>query len=212
MLLSRIPLSNLTLGHLGEDTRITDPDEDKKAARAIARAWDPTYLFVLARAHWTFAKRTLELTARPVNATYPIALNRTAFPLPDGFVTLVEIVDPVLDQDDDSYSIEEGPTGLELLVEDNGPITVRVIRDSEAVRDPARWSPLFAKAFAWTLAWQISDALGADKARKDRALSGSEAAIKEAIRMNNRMVGPQRQVAGNWERARRLGVDRVPGT
>lgn len=208
MLLSRVQLSNLALGHLGEEDRITDPDEDRRSARTIARAWDATYLFVLARAHWTFAKRTLELTARPADAGYPIALNRTAFPLPDGFVTLVEVVDPPLDEDDDSYSIEEGPTGLELLVENSGPITIRIIRDSAAVRDPARWSALFAKAFSWTLAWQISDALAADKARKDRALNGSEAAIKQGIRMNNRMVGPQREAEGDWARARRCGLDR----
>lgn len=208
MLLSRIPLSNLTLGHLGEDDRITAPDEDSRPARTIERAWDATYLFVLARAHWTFAKRTLELTARADDPLYPIALGRTAFPLPDGFVTLVEIVDPALDDDDDSYSIEEGPSGLELLVEDSGPITVRIIRDSAAVQDPARWSPLFAEAFAWRLAWQISDALAADKARKVAANDGFKEAVKSAIRMNNRMVGPQRQAAGNWERARRCGVDR----
>lgn len=208
MLLSRIPLSNLALGHLGEDDRITAPDEDSRAARTIDRAWDATYLFVLARAHWTFAKRTLELTARAEDPLYPIALDRTAFPLPDGFVTLVEIVDPALEEDDDSYSIEEGPSGLELLVEDSGPVTVRIIRDSAAVQDPARWSPLFAEAFAWRLAWQISDALAADKARKDRADLQFSRSIKEGVRKNNRMVGPQREAAGDWERARRCGLDR----
>lgn len=205
MLLSRIPISNLSLQHVGEDDRITAPDEDSRAARTVARAWDATYLFVLAAAHWTFAKRTLELTARPADAGYPIALGRTAFPLPDGFVTLVEIVDPALDDDDDSYSIEEGPTGLELLVEDSGPITIRFIRDSEAVRDPARWSAKFSEAFAWRLAWQISDALAASKARKDRALIASDRAIKQGIKANNRMVGPQREAEGNWVRARRSG-------
>jgi hypothetical protein len=45
------------------------------------------------------------------------------------------------------------------------------VRDGADIADPARWTPAFDQAFAWRLAWQISDEMGADKARKDRALA-----------------------------------------
>lgn len=212
MLLSYIPIANLALGHIGEDDRITDPDQDSRPARTIRRAWDTTFLFVLARSFPAFATRTVDLTARPADPDWPVALERTAFPLPGDFVSLAELVDPALDEAEDSYSIEAGPSGMELLVEDDGPITLRYIFDHPAIREPARWSPGFAETFAWRLAWQISDALAADKGRKDRADAEFRDAIKEARRKNNRMIGPKRQAAGPWERARRCGVERPPGT
>jgi hypothetical protein len=63
-MLTYVPIANTALQHLGEADRIVTPDEDSKPARAIKAAWEPTRLFVLAEAHWSFAIRTLELTAR----------------------------------------------------------------------------------------------------------------------------------------------------
>jgi hypothetical protein len=78
MLLSYVPIANHALGHIGEDDRISDPDEDSRAAREIKTAWETTRLFVLADANWSFATRTFELAARPDN---PRGRSRSAEPL-----------------------------------------------------------------------------------------------------------------------------------
>jgi hypothetical protein len=211
-MLTYVPLANVALQHLGESDRIASPEEGSKGARAVKAAWEATRLFVLAEAHWSFALRTVAIAARPADPAFPIALGRKAFPLPADLVSFVEIVDPDLDDDDDLYSIEGGPTGTELLVDATGPITIRYVRDGLDIADPARWTPAFDQAFAWRLAWQISDEMGADKARKDRALIQSEKALKLAKRTNRRMKGPKGQATTPWTAARSSGFQRAPGT
>lgn len=208
MLLSYVPIANTALGQLGESDRIDGPDEDSKPARTIKRAWEATRQFVLSEAHWGFALRTVELTARPADPEWPIVLNRTAFPMPADLVTLVEIVDPDLDIESDLYSIESGPTGDELLVEGSGPVTIRYVRDGNDIADPKRWSRGFVEAFTWQLAWQISDALGADKGRKDRALAAADRALKKARRNNNRLKSSKAHETTPWSRARSTGIYR----
>jgi hypothetical protein len=210
-MLSYVPISNTALQHLGEARRIVDADEDSKPARAIKVAWEPTRLFVLAEANWSYAIRTVELTARPDDTEFPVALGRKAFPLPADLVTLVEIVAPSTLDEEDSYSIEGGPTGSEILCDETGPITVRYVRDGKDIADPARWPPAFTEAFAFRLAWQISDELAADKGRKDRALGASEKALKLARRSNGRTKASRAQVTTPWAAARRNGVQRAPG-
>lgn len=210
-MLTYVPLANLALQHLGEGDRIASPDEESKGARAVKAAWEGVRLFVLSEAHWSFAIRTLALTARTDDPDFPLALNRRAFPLPADLVTLVEIVDPDLDADEDLYSVEGGPSGSEILTEDPGPITIRAVFDRPEFADPARWPPSFDRAFSFYLAWQISDEMGADKARKDRALNGYGSALKVAKRTNARTKAPKAQATTPWTRARSSGIARAPG-
>lgn len=205
MLLSYVAIANLALGHIGEDDRISDPDENSRAAREVKTAWEPTRLFVLADANWSFAIRTLELAARPADPLWPIALGRTAFPLPADLVNLAEIIDPDLYDDDDEFAIEGGPNGSELLVESDGPITVRYVRDGLDIADPARWSPGFSEAFAFRLAWQISDPLSADKGRKDRADVAYTKALRKAKKANARTKPFRQNPPTEWSQARRGG-------
>lgn len=208
-----VQIANVALQHIGEGDRITAPDEASKPARAIKAAWDLTRLFVLSEAHWAFALRTLELTARSADPLFPIALGRNAFPMPADLVELVEIVTPCLDDESDSYSIERGPNGTELLTDDPGPITIRYVRDNEAIADPTSWPPAFVEAFAWHLAWQISEELAADKARKDRAQAAAIAALRKAKRANTRTKSPRAEATTPWTSARQGGFLRyIPGT
>jgi hypothetical protein len=211
-MLSYVPIANAALQHLGEGDRIESPDQtDSKAARAVKVAWDPTRLFVLSEAHWSFAIRTVAIAERAAHDDFPLALGRRAFPLPADLVSLVEIVDPFLDDDEESYSVEAGPEGSEILVDHAGPLVIRYVRDIPAIADPARWPPSFTQAFTFRLAWQISDEMGADKARKDRALGGYGAALKLAKRTNARTKAPRRQATTPWTAARGRGVARAPG-
>jgi hypothetical protein len=205
VLLSIVQIANLALQHLGEDDRISDLNEVSRPARIVKAAWDTTRLLVLADAHWSFAARTLELTARPAHPDFPIALGRTAFPLPADLVNLVEIVEPELMDDSDEFAIEAGPNSAELLVDHPGPITIRYIRDTAEIADPARWSPGFAGAFAFRLAWQISDSLAAKTSRKDRAWNNYLAELKKAKKANARTKPFRRNPRSDWSRARHSG-------
>jgi hypothetical protein len=125
---------------------------------------------VLAQANWSFAIRTVELAPSAGSVDWPIALGRNAFPLPADMARFVEIVDPELDDQDDSYSIEGGPTEPSCYATETGPITVRYVRTGADLEDPLKWPANFVEAFTWRLAWQIAEPLSADKGRKDRAL------------------------------------------
>lgn len=211
-MLTYVPLANLALQHIGEDDRIDDPNESSRPARIVKNAFLPTFLFILGEANWSFAKQTIEIAKRAVDVDWPVARDRVAFPLPADMVRFVEIIDPELDADDDSYSIEAGPNGMEIQCDDPGSsLTVSVIRNLETWQDPLRWPPPFVKAFTFELAWQISDALAADKGRKDRARLAADKAIAAAQRANNRTKGRIAQLTTPWTRARSAGVDRAPG-
>lgn len=205
---SYVAIANMALGHLGEDDTISAPDEESRAARLVATHWNTTRLFVLEEAAWSFASRTIELVQRADDPNWPIALNRKPFPLPADLVTLAEIVKPDLNDDDDEFAIEGGPVGSELLVEEDGPITIRYVRDGADIADPARWSAAFVQAFAFRLAWQIADGMAADKGRKDRALSSYTAAIRKAQRVNARTKPFRRNPRSDWARARHGGSGR----
>jgi hypothetical protein len=212
MALTYVPIANLALQHIGEDDRIDAPDETKRAARIVKNAWDGTFEFILGKANWAFAVRTVELAERAADPEFPIALERRAFPLPADMVRFIEIIDPALDDEDDSYSIEGGPDGtMEILTEIEGPITVRYVRKDSKIADPLRWPPQFIEAFTWELAWQISDPLSADKARKDRARKQADIAIAAAKRANNRTKGRRGAYVTPWVAARTNGIQRAPG-
>lgn len=205
MLLSYVEIANLALQHLGEDDRIGDPNEDSRPARAVKRAWEPARMFVLADVNWSFATRTATLSARPPSEDWPIALGRTAYPLPPDLVNLVEIVDPDLNDDDDEFAIEAGPDGAELLAEYSGPIVIRYVFDGAAIASPERWPANFVKAFSFYLAWQISDSLAAKTSRKDRALNSYGRALGGARKANARTKPFRRNPPSDWARARHSG-------
>lgn len=210
MQLGYVEIANLSLQHLGEDDRIGDPNEDSRAARTVKRAWLPTYLMVLSDLAWSFACRTAAISARPINPEWPIALGRTAYPLPPDLVNLVEIIEPDLHDDDDEFAVETGPNGAELLVEHSGPITIRYVRDGVDIRDPARWSPAFVEAFSFRLAWQISDALAAKTSRKDRAERSYGRALGKAKKGNSRTKPFRANPPSAWSRARHGGFGSLP--
>lgn len=205
-MLDQVQCANQALGHIGEDDQISDLNEGSKAARTINVHWEPVRLFLLSKINWAFASRTIELAARPADPTFPIARGRTAFPLPAGYIRLIEIVDPDLYDDDDEFSIETGPSGPELVVDHAGPITVRMVQDVPAIREPQRWPPEFIEAFAFRLAWSICDTLSADRKRKSDANTGYLLALRDAKKVNARTRPFRRNPPSDWTRARRRGA------
>lgn len=204
-MLDQVALANQALGHIGEDDQIQDLNEDRKAARTVKLHWEPTRLFVLSKVNWSFASRTIEITARDVNPEWPIAGGRSAFPLPVDMIRFVEILDPELGDDDNEFSIETGPNGQEIIAAYTDVITIRIVLDSPQVRDPARWPAEFAEAFSYRLAYDISDTLSADKARKAQARNEFAIALRDAKKANARTKPYRRNPPTDWTRARQRG-------
>jgi hypothetical protein len=198
----KVGLGNMALQLLGEDDRIDNLDEDSRAARIVKRAWDNTRIFVLAAVPWAFACRTVELAARAPSAEWPIAGGRSAYPLPVELVTIAEIVEPNLHDDDDEFQIEAGPNGQELIADHVGPIVVRFVANQAETADPVRWSPGFAEAFVARLAWQISDSLACKTSRKRMAEEAYERALRKGRKANARTKPFRRNPPSDWTRAR----------
>jgi hypothetical protein len=59
---------NLALGHVGEGTQVSDPDEATTVARVCRRSWDQARDAVLAEHPWLWARRLVTLAA---SATVP---------------------------------------------------------------------------------------------------------------------------------------------
>ena len=197
-----VTVANLATGFIGDDDLISAPDEQSKPARTVAAVWDEVRRFVLSKNDWTFARRRLELAARPATAEDPVIGFDNAFPLPVDCRRLCEILEPL--DCVDAYALGANVEGKgEILADTIGPLKIRYIAD---VVDPALWSDGFTEAFAMRLAWQICDRLSGDKARKTDANRAFELALRRAGGVNAKQDPPRSLGRGDWVRARRSSM------
>lgn len=176
-----VTVANYSLSLLGENDQIRDPDEDSHAARTIRAAWDVVRQAVLRDALFNFSISRDELAAVAGAVPYPF---QSAFALPDGFLRLIEILDPACTRD--TYSLEGG----RILADTAGPLYIRCVKD---VTDVGLWDALFVDAFAKRLAFQVGDRITGDRGRKNDAWAAYRAAIgpaKHADAMENPPIVP----------------------
>jgi hypothetical protein len=129
-MLTYVPIANTALQHLGEADRIVAPEEDSKPARAIGGVGANPPLCACGGALELRDPHDRDRRSSD-DPKFPIALGRKAFPIPADCVTFIEIVEPCSLDEEDSYSIEAGPTGMEILCDHPGPLTIRYVRDGE---------------------------------------------------------------------------------
>jgi hypothetical protein len=189
----RVSVSNLVLAKLGEPKKITDPNDDTRAARAIARVWDVTRDMAL-RAHpWNFAMKREILTA---SASLPVWGWGYAFPLPSDFIRLdLDTIEPSTLRGENMFQIE----GNAMLCDALGPVYVRYVR---RVAEVGLWDPMFVEAFANLLAWQTADDITGDLARKDRCWKAWEDSLPAAKGVDGRENPPQPAEDSSWVTAR----------
>jgi hypothetical protein len=193
--MNRVQLSNLALQHIGEDDRITSPDESSRPARILRNAWDATFEFILGEANWSFAILTRALVARAVNTNFPLALERTAFPLPADLVRLVEIVDPALERRQRRVlRSRAGPNGSELLVRGNRADHDPLRRQPRRVRRPGALAAAVLRSLR--VPPRVADlrrAGGRQGPQGSRRARAAEEMLAKARKANNKFKAPAGQ-------------------
>jgi hypothetical protein len=186
-----VTVANSALSLIGEDDQIRAPDQDSHAARTIRAAWDVVREAVIRGHPWNFAILRAELAAKADPGTiYPW---QSFFPLPDGCVRFIEVLDPACARD--TFSNENGG----ILANTAGPLYIRYVAD---VTEVGRWDALFVAAFAGRLAFQIADRITGDRGRKADAWNAYRAAIVEAFGVDAKENPPVEPVEDEWVEAR----------
>ena len=188
----RVAISNLALGRIGEPARLTDPYDDTKPGRAIRAVWDITRDTLLRQHPWNFA---ISRYALPAAADVKPAFGfGYVFPLPPGFIRLVEVGDRwVFDRND--YQLEAAG----LVGQSAAAMMVRCVTRIEEVE---RWDPAFVDVFAWMLAEEVADGLTGDRSRKLDARAAAAEAISAAKRIDAIENPPEVPVEDDWIMAR----------
>jgi hypothetical protein len=186
-----VSAANMALSSIGEDDQLRDPDQDSHPARTVRAAWDQVRRAVLRDHPWNFAmaRAALAASATP-GEIYPWT---AFFPLPDGCLRLIEVLDPPGSRD--CFSVERGG----ILAETAGPLYIRYIED---VAEVGRWDALFTAAFAARLAFQIADRITADRGRKADAWGAYRAALTDAKGADAKENPPIEPVEDDWVLAR----------
>lgn len=198
-------VANVALSYTGEGSVSSIDDPAAKAARTIRAIFGQVRRECLALANWSFALRTKALTERAANSNYPLVNFANAFPIGSDLLRLDEVWLDGAIAGLDSYSIEQGPNGEELLT-DASEVTIRGVFDHKI---PARWSPLFVKLMAAELGLRVNPELNGDKGQRDRATRDRRDALKEARSANLQKKAGRSQPQGPWTLARRTPYGRT---
>lgn len=200
-----VEIANLATGFFGEDDQIREPNEDSKPARSVRAVWRKVRRFVLTKANWSHALRRQNLSARTASDEFPLIDFEYAFPLPADFVRLVKIIEPRAARD--SYSLERGPKGREILTNYAGPLQIQYVSD---VEDPALWSEEYTEVFAMRLAYQVADRLSGSARRKEDARVAYMKALRDAMGGDARQQAPREHGSTPWNEARSRSTTKAP--
>ncbi len=191
---STIDIWNLALTRLGS-TRVTSAADESKQAQSLAAIYDTVRLSELAAHPWVFAMTRAQI---PASATAPPYGWTKAYPLPTGFLRMVEIGEYfVLYQPDlVLFEIE----GREILCDEGSPLRIRYIQD---ITNAGLFTPLFVDALAFRLAFELAEDLTQSLSKRDAAEKAYEMSIRKARRANAIQLPPQPTPEDTWLLARR---------
>lgn len=176
-----VTIANLAASKLGEDDRLTAPDENTHLGRSVAAVWTEIRQAVLREHPWNFALKRWSLPSRVLDPAECIEPWTYAYRIPDGMLRLHEIISPCLATED--WQRE----GRDILSDSEGPLVVRGVRD---MPDTWQWDALFVEAFAFRLAFQIADRITGDRERKADAWAGWQQALRKAKSADGRENPP----------------------
>lgn len=190
-------VANLALSKLGEDDQLTNVDiDDSHCGRSIRAVFDTMRQAVLRQGKFNFSLSRAELVAQNPNSvpappsSYPYD-NR--FPLPAGFLRLVEVIAPCSVVDD--YKMERGA----ILANSEGPVHILYVAD---VVETGLWDPLFVEAFASRLAFQVADRITGDRGRKADCWQQYRDAMREASGVDAKEDPPTETPDSDWVTSR----------
>lgn len=188
---SQVEIVNNALIKLGEDriTSMSDPDKPATLASAV---WDVKRDAELAAHPWTFATARAAL---PASATAPAFGWAFSYPLPAGFLAMVEVgEDYVLYRPDEAralFTIEGGA----ILCDEASPLRIRYVQQ---VTNTGLWPALFAEAMACRLAVELCEALTQSGSKKQQLRDEYRDTIRAARRANAIELPPQPVPESIW--------------
>lgn len=198
---SRVAVINRALIKLGVQT-IADPDEESEPARVSKQLFDDSARAELRKNPWSFAIRRAQLAA---SATAPAFEFDRAFPLPSGFVRLVQVGEyydfaavrhAPLDRSVVPYRIE----GTEILTDWPAPLNMRYVTDLSA--DTGSWDAAFVDAFAYRLAADMCGTLLNSDSKTTMLEKQYQRAVGEARRLNAIETPPEPLPDNSWTMTR----------
>src|SRR6185437_4149996 len=167
---SSVTIANRALQRLGA-TRISSLDQNHPNARSINAMYDTTRRRLLRLYAWGFSKMRASMAADATQTVYG-ELNR--YPLPNNFVRLIRDPGPspsIAGRHD--WEIENGF----IVTSDGSPLQFRYCGD---VTNEGLFDPLFAEAFACTMAYEACEEITGSNEKRQLLAKDLAKIIKEA--------------------------------
>jgi hypothetical protein len=194
---SWVEVANMIGAHIGTETRITSPDDDRTLARSIRAVWDLQRRAALRDGAWNFAVARHQLPALTSEPPFGFAYQ---YRLPAACLRVLEIADNA------AYKNYQCEGGL-LLCDVEGPLPVRVLVD---VEEPGKWDAGFTEAFALRVAWAIGRKIAGSAFDKDKVWADYRRATEAAKRVDALENPPIEREESDWVMARTMPAEWQP--
>lgn len=189
-----VAIANMVGAHVGSETRITSPTDNRTLARAIRAVWDLQRRAAIRDGSWNFAMVRKSLPALDGTPAYGYAYQ---YQLPTGCLRVIEIAS---DSAYDNYQLEAG----KLLCNVEGPLDIRCLVDIE---EPTLWDAVFTEAFALRVAWAIGNKIAGSAFDRDKVWRDYERSVAAAKRVDALENPPIEREESDWVTARERPAD-----
>jgi hypothetical protein len=186
--MDRTTVINRACIKLGVPT-IASEDDQSEQARKAKLIFDSLAQAELRKQAWSFAIQRVILA---YNTAAPVFGYRYAYDNPTDCLRIVTIGDYYLfnygraaTTDDSPYL----PEGKKVLTDQAGPLKIRYVKDLSLT--PSLWDPLFAEAFACSLAVELTYTLNKVAGKRNDMKADYKEAIRDARRCNAIEQPPQ---------------------
>jgi len=190
---STVDICNQALTKLGA-SRITSLLDDTKQARSLNAIFETKRDAELAAHPWTFAITRAQI---PASSTAPAFGWAKAYPLPAGYLALVEVGEDYV-----FYQSDAGPLfqieGGSILTDEASPLRIRY---TQRITNSGLLPALFVEALACRLAAEVAEDLTQSLSKRTQAWEEYKQAIRAARKTNAIEQPPRLPPPASWLRA-----------
>lgn len=187
---SQIEICNQALTKIGAN-RITSLSDTSKQAKTLAAIFDIKRDAELAAHPWSFA---ITRASIPASTTAPAFGWSKSFPLPAGFLRMVEVGESYVMYQSDSMELFH-LEGNAILCNEGSPLRIRYV---QRITNTGLFSPLFVETLACRLAAEVAEDLTQSTSKREAAWQEWDRAIKLAKRTNAIELPPRPLTDGTW--------------
>jgi hypothetical protein len=187
---SQVSIANRALAKLG-DERILLLTDNIKSARTISGMYEEVLLAELRRYRWKFATKRAQIMALVATPSWGYSFE---YPLPDDFVSLIQVNDFYVqsrDANQAAWSVEQGS----ILTNLPAPLKIRY---TAKIDNAGFYDPLFVEAFACKLALECCETLTQSESKFQRVSEQYKFALSEAYRQDAIENPPDILPNGSW--------------